>query len=91
MAAVDIQGLGVIRALTERKIKMPEQVKLISLTGHAVGRMLETSMTSMEMPAHEMGKKAAHMVIDEINAPADQKPSTQHVSFGTVLVEREST
>ena len=48
-------------------------------------------MTSMEMPAHEMGKKAARMVIDEINAPSDQKPSTQHVTFATALVEREST
>ena len=91
MTAVDIQGLGAIRALTERKIRMPEQIKVISLTGHAVGRMLETSMTSMEMPAHEMGKKAARMVIDEINAPSDQKPSTQHVTFATALVEREST
>lgn len=91
MTAVDIQGLGAIRALTERKIQVPEQVKVISLTGHEVGRMLETSMTSMEMPAHEMGKKAAQMVIDAINASADQKPSTQHVTFATVLVEREST
>ncbi len=27
------------------------------MTGHAIGRMLETSMTSMEMPAFEMGEK----------------------------------
>ncbi|NCE66148.1 LacI family transcriptional regulator [Pseudoflavonifractor sp. 524-17] len=91
LAAVDIQGLGAIRALTERGIRIPEQVKVISLTGHAVGGMLETSMTSMEMPAHEMGEKAAEMVIGEIEAPADKKPSPQCVTFATVLVEREST
>ena len=34
--------------------------------------MLETSMTSMEMPAHEMGEKAAEMVIGEIEAPSDK-------------------
>ena len=91
MAAVDIQGLGAIRALTEREIRIPEEVKVISLTGHSVGGMLETAMTSMEMPAHEMGKKAAKMVIEEIEAPTDQKPSPQYVTFATVLVEREST
>ena len=91
LAAVDIQGLGAIRALTEREIRIPEEVKVISLTGHSVGGMLETAMTSMEMPAHEMGKKAAKMVIEEIEAPTDQKPSPQYVTFATVLVEREST
>lgn len=91
LAAVDIQGLGAIRALTELGIAFPTQVKIVSLTGHAVGGMLETSMTSMEMPAHEMGKKAAAMVIEEIEAPSDKKPSPQCVTFATTLVEREST
>lgn len=91
LAAVDIQGLGAIRALTERGIKVPEQIKVISLTGHAVGGMLETSMTSMEMPAHEMGKKAAEMIIEEIEAPAGKKPSPQNLIFATTLTEREST
>jgi len=91
LTAVDIQGLGAIRALTELDVKIPEQVKVISLTGHAVGGMLATSMTSMEMPAHEMGEKAAEMVIKEIEAPSDKKPSPQYLTFATMLVQREST
>ena len=63
----------------------------MSLTGHSVGRMLETSMTSMEMPAHEMGAHAAKMLIEKIEAPARHKPSVQRMSFATTLVEREST
>lgn len=91
IAAVDVQGLGVIRALTERGIKVPEQVKVLSLTGHSVGRMLETSMTSMEMPAIEMGDKSAKMLIDEIEAAADRRPTPQHLTMSYILVEREST
>lgn len=91
LAAVDVQGLGAIRALTEREIHIPREAKVISLTGHAVGGMLETTMTSMEMPAHEMGKKAAEMLIEEIEAPTDQKPSPRFLTFSTTLVEREST
>lgn len=91
IAAVDVQGLGAIRALKERKIQVPQQVKVISLTGHAVGAMLETSMTSMEMPAHAMGAKAAQMVIEEIEASADKKPGPQHLTMATALVERESS
>lgn len=91
IAEVDIQGLGAIRILTERGIKIPDEIRVISLTGHSVGGMLETSMTSMEIPAHNLGSKAVRMIVEEIEAPADQKPGIQHLVLGTRLVEREST
>ena len=91
IASVDVQGLGAIRAVTERKLSVPGNIRVISLTGHNVGGMLETSMTSMEMPAHEMGTKAASMIIEEIEAPEGKKHAAQHLSFAVSLVEREST
>lgn len=90
IACVDVQGLGARRALKERSISS-SQIKVISLTGHAIGGMLRTSMTSMEMPAHEMGEKASAMIIEEIEAPSDHKPSPQHLVFSATLVQREST
>lgn len=90
MAAVDVQGIGAMRALKEKKC-LPHKIRVISLTGHIIGGMLETTMTSMEMPAYEIGAKAASMTIDEINAPDSNKPSPQHLVFTSSLVEREST
>ena len=43
MVAADMQGIGVLRALKESGKKVPEEVKVISLTGHAIGGMLETA------------------------------------------------
>lgn len=91
LAAVDIQGIGAIRAMRERGILVPDEVKLVSLTGHSIGSMLETTMTSMEIPAHEMGKKATRMIVEEIDAPTGKKPGAQHLVFDTVLAERESS
>ena len=91
MAAVDVQGLGAMRAIKERGLRVPEDIRLVSLTGHKVGGMLETSMTSLEVPAWEMGEKVTKMLIEEIEAPSDQKPSPQHLVFAARLVEREST
>lgn len=91
MAAADAQGIGALRALKENGIKVPEQVRVISLTGHVIGGMLETTMTSMEMPAREMGTKAARMTIEEIEATSEQKPSPQHLVFSSTLAERESS
>ena len=90
IAAVDIQGLGVIRALKERGLAVPERVKVISLTGHAVGGMLQTSMTSMELPSREMGMKAAGMVIEDIES-GGKKALPRHLMLTATLVEREST
>lgn len=91
MAAVDVQGIGAMRALKEHGIKVPGQIRLLSLTGHIIGSMLETSMTSMEMPAKEMGIKAARMTIEDIESPGNQKPPAQHLVFSSSLVERESS
>ena len=63
----------------------------MSLTGHRVGRMLETTMTSMEMPAFQMGESAAKLAIEEIEADPKHKPARRHINFATMLVEREST
>lgn len=91
MAAVDIQGLGAMRALKAHGIRVPDQVRLMSMTGHSIGALLETAMTSLEIPAREMGEKALRMILDEIEADAGAKPSAQHLVFPASLVEREST
>ena len=91
IASVDVQGLGALRLLSERGIPVPDRVHVISLTGHEIGAMLATSMTSMEMPAREMGVKAVSMTVEQIEAPAGNRPSAQHLSFSAILVEREST
>ena len=46
-------------------------------------------MTSMEMPGREMGQRAADLILEE--AAKDNKPSVQHMVFGTKLMERETT
>ncbi len=88
LAAVDVQGIGAMRALKEKGIQVPSQIKLISLTGHIIGSMLETTMTSMEMPAKQMGRQAALMTINEIESTDSHIP--RHLVFSSALVERES-
>ena len=71
--------------------KIPEQMKVMSLTGHRVGRMLETTMTSIEMPAFQMGEATARLAIEQIEADPKHKPANRHINFAQNLVEREST
>lgn len=91
MVAVDIQGLGAFRTLKERGLSIPKDIKVLSLTGHSIGRMLETTMTAMELPAMEMGRNASRMLIAEIETSAEEKNIPQHLLFNAKLEEREST
>ena len=89
-AAVDIRGLGAMRVLHERGLKCPDDIRVICLTGHAIGRMLETTMTAMEIPAIEMGQKAARMAVEAIEAQGGAAAARQHLVFSPTLVVRES-
>ena len=91
LAATDAQGMGAIRALKENAVKVPDDIRIVSMTGHRVGDMLETSLTSMELPGFEIGEKAAKMTIDAIEASDKHKSSVQHLTFNAILAEREST
>ena len=91
MTAVDIYGMAALRITRERNIPVPEQIRIVSLTGCYVGNLLERSLTSFELPAGEIGANAARMVIEEIEAPKDKKPSVQHLMFAASLSERESS
>ncbi len=91
LAETDLQGLGSIRALKELGISCPDQVKIISLTGFSLGPMMETAMTSMEVPSPEMGSAALRLLIDQIESGDKKKPSRQHIVFNASLTERETT
>lgn len=89
LAAVDVQGIGAMRVLKERNLK--DKIRVMSLTGHAIGAMLETAITAMELPSREIGKKAADITIEEIETAATETRPVQHIVFNSTLVEREST
>lgn len=91
MTAVDIYGMAALRITRQRGINVPEQIRIVSLTGCYVGNLLEKSLTSFELPAVEIGANAARMVIEEIESPVGKKPSIQHLTFAASLSERESS
>lgn len=91
LAAMDAQGIGAMRALKEQKKRVPRDVRSISLTGHELGNMLETTMTTLEMPARIIGRKAAQLVLEQIEAKDKASIPIQHVVYDSALIQREST
>lgn len=91
LAATDAQGIGVLRALKENGIACPDKVRVISMTGYSVGSMLETSLTSVEMPASEIGVRAVKMNLEEIRRKPDYQRERPHqIVLDAEIVARES-
>lgn len=91
IVAVDMQGMGAIRALKDKGKKLSKEVKVLSLTGQSIGSLLETSMTSMELPTRGMGEQALNTILEEINASQEEKKGIKHIVFEPILIERETT
>ena len=74
-------------------MKKPMKVAIcvLSMIGHRVGDMLESSLTSMELPGIEIGARAADQLIDLIERDEKKRTSVKELRFEAKLVEREST
>ena len=90
LASVDAQGIGAIRELTQRGKRIPEDIRVMSLTGIRLGGFLETAMTAMEVPACEIGETAAEIIIKDIESKAERR-TVKNLVFNSTLVERETT
>ena len=91
IVAADMHGIGAIRYLKEAGIKIPDQVKVMSLTGHSIGGMLETAMTSVELPSQEIGELITRNIVHDIESPKNSKKKPVHHELGVTLIERETT
>ncbi len=65
----EIVAIGVMNRLMERGVKVPDDVSVAAFTGSMLSEMVYPSMTSVEAPLEEMGRRAAELLVDMINHP----------------------
>ncbi len=80
----DIQALGVLRALHEGGVRIPEDVAVISFDGSIESEYSWPTLTSMRQPVAEMAQAAIHALTQARSVPAS------HRQFDTELVIRQS-
>jgi DNA-binding LacI/PurR family transcriptional regulator len=66
LAATDRQALGTLAALTDLDVAMPEQIAVVGFDNLPTSEFLRPSLTSVDMPADEMGALAIAMIRDFI-------------------------
>jgi LacI family transcriptional regulator len=84
-AANDQMAFGARLALFRRGIRVPDDVSLIGYDDQSDSAYMIPPLTTMRQPAAEMGKAAAHMLLDILKGEAVEIPE-----FQSELVIRES-
>ncbi|MFB1049883.1 LacI family DNA-binding transcriptional regulator [Paraliobacillus sp. JSM ZJ581] len=86
--ANDTIAIRTMKAAEEMQIKIPDDLSIIGFDGISLGEITSPSLTTMAQPIYEMGRKAASMIMDEINDPSlPKRVEKLEVTF----MERQST
>jgi LacI family transcriptional regulator len=83
--------LGILEALEERKIFVPQQLSLLGLDDHIWNRYFSPSMTAIAQSTHEMGKQSFDLLLQIINRRPGEELPLKHIRLATELRIRNST
>lgn len=81
----DLTAIGVIKALRESKIKIPDDVAVIGFDDLPVAVLLEKKLTTVAQPKFKMGEKAIELLLQKI----DNK-EVENIILPVKLVIRET-
>jgi len=82
----DYFALPVISAINKAGLKIPDDISVAGFDNLAVSRYISPSLTTVDMPKYNLGKKLMELLIKKINGE-----EIKNVSLQTKLIIREST
>lgn len=84
----DIIAIGAMKALMLRGYKIPEDISCIGFDNISESKIIEPSLTTIDVPRHYIGQTAAKLLIEQIDTKIVY---TVKVEVATRLIKRFST
>lgn len=84
----DAMALGVLRVLRKRGIRVPDDIALVACDNLEFTEFLEPALTTVDVPKHEMGAKAAEILLAKLRR--GKKRTTQMVLKPSLIVRASS-
>lgn len=85
----DLVALGVMTALHELRIAVPDEISIIGNDDIPFAKHFPVKLTTIQAPLRELGRRAAEILINNIESPSPLP--VEHVILDATLVVREST
>lgn len=83
-AATDMVASGVLQALREARVRVPEDVSVVGYDDIPLALDLVPALTTVHIPHEELGRTAVRLAVNRDTEPV------QHVTLGTHIVVRQS-
>ncbi len=83
----DLIAIGAIKALKLRGYKIPDDIAIIGFDNISEGRILDPSLTTIDIPRRFMGQTAVDQLIRQMEDPASH---TVKLQISTSLIKRFS-
>jgi len=87
--ASDLMAIGGLKVLTEEKVKIPEEVAIISCNNFKWTEVTNPSLSVVEQPSYEVGEKAAEVLLARIRHAGKQAKFKEY-RIPTKIILRES-
>lgn len=85
--ASDMVAFGALAFIRERGLKIPDDIALVGFDDLPISAYIDPPLTTVRLPAYELGRRAGEMVIQLIEG---QEPPERHVLLDVELVIRKS-
>ncbi|HET7839251.1 MAG TPA: LacI family DNA-binding transcriptional regulator [Rectinemataceae bacterium] len=85
----DIIACGVLRALKEKGVRVPEDISLVGFDDLPLSSVVDPPLTTIQVSKAQIGRTAIQLLQTRIRSEADEPPSK--VLIGGRLVVRQST
>lgn len=89
VAGSDIMAIGILRALNEHNLRVPEDISLASFDGIAFGEYTTPPLTTMHQDREAIGRGAVRLLVEMIEGTGETPPPPMIVP--TRLIVRKST
>jgi LacI family transcriptional regulator len=87
-AANDMVAIGVIKAIREKGLDIPNDIGVAGYGNMKYGEVLSPPLTTVNQPKYKMGSEAARILISKIEG---EQTKVQQINLPTKLIIREST
>ncbi|MFQ5855368.1 MAG: LacI family DNA-binding transcriptional regulator [Anaerolineae bacterium] len=87
LVASDLVAFGALEAIKMRGLRVPGDIALVGFDDVPVARYVDPPLTTIRLPAHQLGAEAARLVLRLI---AGEEPEETQILLQTTLVVRDS-
>jgi len=88
-AANDQMAIGAIKAIKEKGLRIPEDIAVAGFDNIYSGTLIKPSLTTISVPAYQLGKMSAQMLMDRIEGT--KTGPAEKITLKTQLIIRQST